>query len=123
MADVTRLPRGLKITHQRTPQPLTSATRALVWKIQDLCIDVSLHSPTHVADCQYHGATHELTVRVVPRDAIHPGGTFAADWSDYLYLPGREQGGSTPNIGEELGNLYQRLLAYLPPSHTPGGAA
>ena len=119
MADVTRTP---KVAHLNAPQPLTSAQRMMLWKIQDLCVDVSLRSPTHIAECQYLGHTHELDVRVVPRYVLNERGTYAAEWSEYLYLPGREQGGSTPNIGEELGKLYQRLLAYLPPV-TPGGAA
>jgi len=102
MADVTRTP---KIAHLNAPRPLTSAQRIMLWKIQDLCIDVSLRSPTHIAECHYHGITHELNVRVVPRRACCPGGTFAAEWSDYLYLPGREQGGSAPHISAEPGTL------------------
>lgn len=119
MADVTR---PTKIIHLNAAQRFTSAQRALVWKIQDLCMDVSLHSPTHVASFQYYGHTHEVNIRVVPRDAIGPGATYAPDWTDYFYLPGGA-GGCTPNIEQALAAVYERLLAYLPPQHSPGGAA
>lgn len=119
--------RSRKVTHLNRAQSLTSAVRMNVFHVQDLCIEVSLHSPTHVADCSYDGNTHQISVRVVPRTNLDKAdggnGTFSSDWSDYLYLPGHPRGTATPGVAKALAALCLRLQALLPPSHTPGGAA
>ena len=127
MADITRLP-----TRGQRPEPpraeLTSGMRGLIVGIQDLCIDVSLSSPTHIAQYNYSGHTHELTVWLIPRAHLSReeggNGSFRAEWSGHAYLPGS---GSLENLRQnawdDLGEILDRLLVCLPEMPTPGGAA
>ncbi len=103
---------------------LTSAHRALIARIQDLCIDISLHHPELVAECQYTGHTHELTVALIPRAhlAVADGGdgSYRSCWNRHVYLPGAKPRSSDEDTLDSLALVINHLEGL---QHAPGGAA
>ncbi|RAH37434.1 hypothetical protein [Halomonas sp. SL1] len=103
---------------------LTSAHRALIARIQDKCLDITLGHPELVADCAYSGNTHELCVRLIPR--AHLGterggdGSFRGQEVAHIYLPGIPQRAPAIDTTAVLADTLNQLEAVLP---VPGGAA
>ncbi|MBB3192077.1 hypothetical protein [Halomonas cerina] len=103
---------------------LTREHRVLISRIQDICIDITLHHPELVATCQYSGGTHELSVRLTPRAHLskHQGGddSFRGTELAHIYLPGTKARMTYRTATGELADLITNLESLLLP---PGGAA
>lgn len=108
MSNVTSLPNR---------QQLTSAHRCLLWRIQDLCIDISQRSDDVTATYNYCGSSHVIDI------CVFPHGVPRVMWSEHVYLPGAHPSRAeidTSHALEALATLHDRLEAYLP---NAGGAA
>ncbi|MCH4563372.1 hypothetical protein MKP05_09540 [Halomonas sp. EGI 63088] len=108
MSNITRLPTAAG------GQGFTSDHRALIARIQDLCITVSLQRDDLYATCHYAGHVHTLDVRVVPTDGSHD-----AVWTGHVRLPPKPHVHADVVLAD-LTDIIDHLESLLP---APGGAA
>lgn len=64
---------------------LTSAHHCLLYRLQDLAIEVSLHTDCYVV-LRYSGHIHQVQARVTPYAHNEPG-NYQSIWERDVYLP------------------------------------
>ncbi|MCE9664499.1 hypothetical protein LY622_13755 [Halomonas sp. M5N1S17] len=106
---------------------LTTAHRCLMARIQDICVDITLHTE-YEACCHYSGGTHSLTASIIPphRQEKEKGGdgSYRSEWSMSVYLPPQKL--ADADSLNSLSHMLNQLTARLPmpgPGPGTGGAA
>ncbi len=104
---------------------LTTAHRCLMARIQDICVDITLHTD-YVANCYYSGVDHSLSATITPPQHLAEkdggDGSYRAEWNAYVYLPPSPH--ADADSLKALSTMLNDLAARLPmPGPGPGGAA